>query len=150
MRLVSREHEFCYGHRVAGHENKCANLHGHNGKVKFSVEELNNKLDNVGRVADFSVLKDKLCDWLEKNWDHKMLLWEKDPFISALLRVSNCFPNSESVFGIIRVPFNPTAEEMAGYLLHVVGPELFKGTSLRLVSVEFFETSKCSVFVGLD
>ena len=34
---ASRYHDFSAGHRVTGHENKCAHLHGHNYRVHFTV-----------------------------------------------------------------------------------------------------------------
>ena len=77
MWTASRYHDFSTGHRVYGHENKCAHAHGHNYRVHFHCA---GGLDNVGRVIDFSVIKDKLCNWLEDNWDHKFILWEKDPW----------------------------------------------------------------------
>lgn len=141
MITAIREHEFCYGHRVCGHESKCANLHGHNGKVAFFVASSSDiPLDMVGRVIDFSVIKEKLCAWLEVNWDHKFLLWEKDP-------IANKLPLG---MGVVKVPFNPTAENMAYYLLHVVGPQVFKDTGVCLISVKFNETSKCAAYVTLQ
>jgi 6-pyruvoyltetrahydropterin/6-carboxytetrahydropterin synthase len=47
------------------------------------------------------------------------------------------------------VDFNPTAENMAHYLLHHVGPILLRGTSVTLRSVTLEETRKCSATVGL-
>ena len=46
-----RYHDFCAGHRVVGHENKCRHLHGHNYRVTFYCES--QELDGVGRVVDF-------------------------------------------------------------------------------------------------
>jgi 6-pyruvoyltetrahydropterin/6-carboxytetrahydropterin synthase len=40
-------------------------------------------------------------------------------------------------------PFNPTAENMARYLLEVVGPAILKDTNVQLVSVRVEETPKC-------
>jgi len=145
--IALREHEFCYGHRVVGHESKCKNLHGHNATVKFGVRPLSTSLalDSVGRVIDFSVIKERLCEWLEDNWDHKMLMWNQDPFLDE--RESDIPLEDEKKMGIVRVPFNPTAENMANYLLTVVGPKVLYDLPVELVSVEFHETSKCSVLV---
>jgi 6-pyruvoyltetrahydropterin/6-carboxytetrahydropterin synthase len=139
--IARREHEFSYGHRVVGHEGKCKNLHGHNGKVIFYVE-LIGELDNVGRIVDFSVIKEKLCQWLEDNWDHKMLLWDQDEWFKI---IGNGTP------GVVPVPFNPTAENMAKYLVEEVGPKvLIDYPSIRLLAVDFYETSKCSVKAMLE
>jgi 6-pyruvoyltetrahydropterin/6-carboxytetrahydropterin synthase len=141
MTTVTRYHDFCAGHRVVGHESKCKNLHGHNYRVHFEVapdvEHLgfNNGLDNVGRVVDFSVIKTTLCQWLEDNWDHKMILWEQDPYCSELV-----FEDS-----VVEVPFNPTAENMAWYLVEVVAPPLLMKLGVQLIAVTIEETRKCSV-----
>ncbi len=131
--VIERHHDFCAGHRVYGHENKCGNLHGHNYRVTFTVSS-DNELDSLGRVVDFSVVKEKLCNWLEEHWDHKMLLWQDDPIIKLL----------PSVFGVVQVPFNPTAENMALWLLQVIAPFQLKGTGCTLIRCKIQETYKCS------
>lgn len=132
---VSRYHDFSYGHRVTGHEGKCCNLHGHNGRVTFTCAAIDH-LDHVGRVIDFGVIKDTLCNWVEENWDHNFLLWEQDPKHAQLFEL---FPES-----IVSVPFNPTAENMADFLLLTIGPRLLKGKGVELLSVKMEETRKCS------
>jgi 6-pyruvoyltetrahydropterin/6-carboxytetrahydropterin synthase len=133
---AQRYHDFSYGHRVVGHESKCANLHGHNGRVTFFCEA--DALDSVGRVIDFSVIKEKLCMWVEDNWDHKMLVFYQDPMALTLQELDTT---------VVVLPFNPTAENLALYLLEVVGPRELKGTGVELVNVIFEETRKCSVTV---
>lgn len=168
MIIARREHEFSYGHRVVGHEGKCKQLHGHNATVIFYVEPYtgtsNALLDSVGRVVDFSEIKARLCQWLEDNWDHKFLMWEEDPLILGDIdgeglgllygengNIAALLPN----IGVVTVPFNPTAENMAKYLVEEVGPKVFiyaaiRPLPIRLVAVEFFETKKCSVFYRLE
>jgi 6-pyruvoyltetrahydropterin/6-carboxytetrahydropterin synthase len=69
--IAERYHDISCGHRVVGHENKCRHLHGHNYRIHFSIEA--EELDKVGRVMDFSVIKAKLCQWLEDYFDHKVV-----------------------------------------------------------------------------
>lgn len=155
---VERTHEFCYGHRVHGHESKCQHLHGHNGVVTFYVrprqldpisefmglltspdlkeklEGKNGGLDSVGRVIDFSVVKTALCQWLEDNWDHRFLVWKEDPKGAYLKDIDDT---------VVLVPFNPTAENMAQYLVEVVGPKQLPA-DVELYGVKFHETGKCA------
>ncbi|MFW5872193.1 MAG: 6-pyruvoyl trahydropterin synthase family protein, partial [bacterium] len=77
MESCVRKIHFCYGHRVVKHENKCANLHGHNGVVWIHATPTKQK-DQVGRIIDFSVLKQKVGGWIDEHWDHTMILWEQD------------------------------------------------------------------------
>lgn len=142
MITANRYHDFCAGHRVVGHENKCKHLHGHNYRVHFFVEPLlssghpDTGLDEIGRVVDFSVINTTMCKWLEDNWDHRMLLWEEDPLWHIV--------NYDKI-GCVPVPFNPTAENMAEYLVAVVAPPLLKPFGVRLRKVVIEETRKCSV-----
>lgn len=139
-----RYHDISCGHRVSGHESKCAFLHGHNYRITFYCEP-EKSLDQVGRVLDFSVIKSLLCMWLENNWDHRFLAFKEDPIMTTL------FMNSRKdiaadVFAasIVWVPFNPTAENMAQYLLDVVGPQQLANTGVILTKVVVEETRKCS------
>ena len=132
--LVHRYHDISCGHRVYGHEGKCAHAHGHNYRTHFTCKA-EGKLDSLGRVIDFGVIKTKLCEWLEDNWDHRFLLWEDDPWRRQLAALD---PD-----GIVAVPFNPTAENMAEYLVEVVGPQQFEGLGVRLTECKVEETSKC-------
>jgi 6-pyruvoyltetrahydropterin/6-carboxytetrahydropterin synthase len=135
---ATRYHDFSTGHRVYGHESKCAHLHGHNYRIHLTVEA--EQLDTVGRVMDFSVIKTLLAEWLEENWDHKFLVWEKDPFASTLKTLDTD--------GTVIVNFNPTAENMGQYLIDIVGPAQLVNTGVTLVNVDIEETRKCSVKVS--
>jgi 6-pyruvoyltetrahydropterin/6-carboxytetrahydropterin synthase len=131
---AERYHDISCGHRVYGHENKCANLHGHNYRFFFEVEP-EDSLDNIGRVVDFSVIKSTLCEWLEENFDHKMLIWGNDPILESLLKIDPT---------VVAVPFNPTAENIAKYLVDIVAPAVLNGTGCRLIKCRVEETRKCS------
>lgn len=171
-----RYHDISAGHRVVGHESKCCHLHGHNYRVYFYCEALEEpcvdgkdhlysvehkcvkcgkqcdkpSLDSLGRVIDFSVIKEKLCMWLEDNWDHKFLFWENDSLIGGLMMRS---PNEwidkqdDLVFmkSFVSVPFNPTAENMAHYLLTQIAPKQLDGTGVVCTKVVIEETRKCAV-----
>ena len=138
MIVAKRYHDISCGHRVYGHEGKCRHFHGHNYRVHFHVT---GNMDSVGRVLDFGVIKSKLCIWLEENWDHKMLLWKNDPLLAELQALD---PD-----GVVALSFNPTAENMAQWLLNVAGPSLLANTNCLLTKVEIEETRKCSVGVEL-
>ena len=173
---VIRSHEICAGHRVVGHESKCRHLHGHNYVFHFKVQPKGvpvemeypetfpgtltepGKLDNLGRVIDFSVVKSTLCQWLEDNWDHKFLHWEEDPLIAGMLNLVGddqtrseahrwvTQQDSDSLFGsCVPLPFNPTAENLAAHMVNVVGPMLLDEHGVELVSCTIEETSKCHV-----
>lgn len=136
---VERYHDISCGHRVVGHESKCRFLHGHNYRITFTLQSVKG-LDGVGRVLDFGVIKSLLCEWLETNWDHKMLLWQEDPLLVSL----------GGHEGVVSVPFNPTAENMAEHLLVLICPALlFEYSGLVATKIRVEETRKCSAVAGL-
>jgi 6-pyruvoyltetrahydropterin/6-carboxytetrahydropterin synthase len=159
---ATRYHDISCGHRVVGHEGHCRLLHGHNYRIWFTCsppmhilgEEWKEPLDSVGRVIDFNVMKDKLCMWLEENWDHKFLMWEKDPLRSILVEntdveFSDIDLGIDKDLGIVLVPFNPTAENIGEYLISVIGPQQLKDTGVVLTRCIVEETRKCSAEVEL-
>jgi 6-pyruvoyltetrahydropterin/6-carboxytetrahydropterin synthase len=131
---VHRYYDFSYGHRILG-EGKCSNLHGHNGRVTFHCVSYAPK-DERGHLVPFEAIK-VFSEWIEENWDHKMLLSVNDPLVKILL------PH----YSICVCPFNPSTENIATYILEVLGPRLLKGTPFVLDRVDFQETRKCGVTV---
>lgn len=142
MITITRHHDFCYGHRVVDHESKCKHLHGHNGRIHFTIRANDNKLDDIGRVIDFSVIKQKLCTWIEDVIDHRTLIWTDDPFLFTLMEL-----DMDSIF---KVPFNPTAENICRWFVEDVGPRLLEGTGCELIECTLEETRKCKATYTKD
>lgn len=136
-----RKIHFCAGHRVMNHESKCGTAHGHNYDAHiFAVA---GQLDSLGRVIDFSVLKEKIGSWIDLHWDHNFLVFEKDvDLIQALLSISR-------MKDPFVCPFNPTAENIAHYLLTKVCPEQLQGTNVTVVKVILYETVNCYAIAEL-
>ncbi|HMR18227.1 MAG TPA: 6-carboxytetrahydropterin synthase, partial [Sphingobacterium sp.] len=109
-------------------------------RIHFTVSA--EQLDSVGRVVDFSVIKFTLCEWLEENFDHKFLIWDQDPLLPSLQEI-----NRES---LVIVPFNPTAENIARYLVEEIGPVQLKDFAVKLLSCKVEETVKCSATYSLS
>ncbi len=136
-----RQLSFCAGHRLYGHEGRCAFLHGHNYRVDIEVEAEGGRsaVDDVGRVVDFSLIKKRMLGWLDEHWDHAFLVFEKDESTLAALRVAE--PTKYFV-----MPWNPTAENMARYLLEVVAPHVLSGLGVLARRVSVWETDEsCAV-----
>src|SRR5689334_9940679 len=58
MYRVSREIDFCYGHRLLDYDGKCRHLHGHNGRAIITLEAPS--LDARGMLVDFVEIKSKV------------------------------------------------------------------------------------------
>jgi len=100
-------------------------------------------LDSLGRVIDFSEIKAKVETWIDENWDHGMLLNSQDPIRSLWFK------------GILKdhkfyvLPYNPTAENIAHYLLTEICPVLFADTNVEVFQITCHETPKCRATVTL-
>lgn len=136
---ITRTHEICCGHRVMGHEGKCKHPHGHNYLFEITIE---GEKDTIGRVLDFSVMKNTLCNWLEVNWDHKFIVSMNDPLRRSLEIVDK--------FGVFVMAYNPTAENLAEFFGITVAPDILKGTGVTVTRVKVWETSKCSATWHLE
>ena len=77
MFRVSREIDFCYGHRLLNYDGKCRYLHGHNGRAIITIESAT--LDERGMVLDFTDIKRVVSTWIDENLDHRMLLHKRRP-----------------------------------------------------------------------
>lgn len=139
MRTCTRKIAFDSGHRVMNHESKCANLHGHRYVVEITARAAN--LDEIGRVIDFSVLKERVGGWIDKHWDHRFLLFDDDPTLRDY---------AGEKIGIVRVPFNPTAENMAQYICTKVSPAVLESTGVEVCHVRVHETTNCYADYSLE
>lgn len=141
IRCVRKLH-FCAGHRVLNHEGKCATVHGHNYDVHLVAEAA--KLDSIGRVIDFSVLKERVGGWIEEHWDHTFLVCDKD---EELIKMLYAVSRKKEPF---LCPFNPTAEQMADYLLRHICPQVLAGTGVTITKVIIYETVNCYAEAALS
>lgn len=111
---LSVKGEIASAHFLRGYEGKCKNLHGHNWEVEVVI--LSNRLDPIGMVADFVVLKKMLRDVLS-TLDHVCL-------------------NDLDYFKKV----NPTSENLAKYIYENFS-KLIAPVNLKSVQVWESETS---------
>lgn len=137
MITCTRRIQFCAGHRVFKHESKCAHMHGHNYVVFVHAHRKVNTLDDIGRVIDFSVLKDRIGGWIDDHWDHGFLVAHDDKACIAALAEMGM--NQKKFI----MPTNPTAENIAFHLLRNVCPQMLTGTGVEVFKVVVWETENC-------
>ena len=116
--------EFEAAHRVAGYPGKCDRLHGHIWVVEASV--IGSKLDNLGMLVDFKLVKGRLRELLE-TLDHRML---------------NELPAFENI--------NPTAENIAQYVYNEMKKAEFFNDNAKLKYIQVWESPKSSVIYTED
>jgi len=89
MFQVSVEETFSAGHALRGYKGKCENVHGHNYRVRVTLE--GPQLDSIGLLVDFTRLKQIIRD--------------------VMGRLDHQFVNDLEPFKTV----NPSAENMAKY-----------------------------------
>lgn len=127
MFRVSREIDFCYGHRLLNYDGKCKYLHGHNGRAIITIESAT--LDERGMVLDFSDIKDVVSTWIDEKLDHRMLLHKTDPAVPLLQKMG------EPLF---LMDENPTAENIARLIFDFTASRGFP-----IVECQLWETPRC-------
>ncbi|NUQ62862.1 MAG: 6-carboxytetrahydropterin synthase [Pirellulales bacterium] len=127
MFRVTREIDFCYGHRLLNYEGKCRYLHGHNGKALITIESAD--LDARGMVLDFSDIKRVISRWIEESLDHRMILHRDDPAVPALREMGE---------PLYLIDTNPTAENIARLIFDYTASQGFP-----VVEVRLWETPRC-------
>ncbi|NQY95273.1 MAG: 6-carboxytetrahydropterin synthase [Campylobacteraceae bacterium] len=167
---ISKEFDFCYGHRVWSQELNvefalddclmCRHLHGHQGKIKVSLESETLK---AGMVTDF-----KHLNWFKKflddTLDHRFIIDINDPLYATLLPLYKNKDNllsftegyrtpdlsllkdepyyiKELYEGFVIVDFVPTSENLSAWLLEIVQKKMAK-LNVYVPKLEFWETPK--------
>lgn len=84
---------------------------------------------------DFGYIKKIACGWIDEHLDHAYMYQQGDP-IGELAKKMD--------MKVVAVDFVPTAEHIAAYLFHQLGPLLTEcyGRHLRLASITLYETPK--------
>jgi len=136
----TRKIEFDTAHRLMNHEGKCATLHGHRYVAELTAE---GAPDQIGRVVDFSVIKEKIGGWIDEKWDHNCIIYKDD---IETIKALKSIPHRKDLW-VSR--WNPTAENMAYYILKTVAPELMVGTGVKITKVRLYETPNCYAEVSL-
>lgn len=116
---VSVEETFAAGHALRGYKGKCENVHGHNYRVRVTLEGAG--VDKIGLLYDFVHLK-QVIQGVIKSVDHKFL---------------NEFPP----FDVL----NPSAENIAKYFYERTQEQLKKEPEgARLACVTVWESDTTS------
>jgi 6-pyruvoyltetrahydropterin/6-carboxytetrahydropterin synthase len=98
MFQVSVEETFSAGHALRGYHGKCENPHGHNYRVRVTLEGA--QLDSIGLLCDFTELK-QVMRGIIASLDHQ-------------------FMNDLEMFRTV----NPSAENMAKYFYDEITRQL--------------------------
>ncbi len=113
------EESFSAGHALRGYRGKCENPHGHNYRVRVTLEGAG--LDSVGLLCDFTQLK-QVMHAVIAGMDHKFL-------------------NDQAPFDVI----NPSAENIAKYFYEEASRQMAgQANSARIASITVWETDNAA------
>jgi 6-pyruvoyltetrahydropterin/6-carboxytetrahydropterin synthase len=119
MFQVTVDENFSSGHALRGYKGKCENVHGHNYKVRVTLE--GPQLDSVGLLYDFTHLK-RVIREIVGGVDHKFL-------------------NDMAPFDVI----NPSAENLAKYFYDETTRQMnAMPEGARVTSITIWETDTTS------
>lgn len=138
MISCTRRIEFDAAHRILNHESKCKMLHGH--RYILEATFVADNLDSLGRVIDFSEIRQILGAWIDNNFDHNTILSRDDKNLGEKI-------SSETKQKIFYIDENPTAENIAKFLLEKICPKLFAGKNVQCTAIKLYETPNCYVEV---
>ncbi len=127
MFRVSREIDFCYGHRLLNYDGKCRFLHGHNGRAVITLQSEN--LSEQGMVVDFREIKEVISKWIDENLDHRMILHVDDPVVPHLRELGE---------PMHLIDVNPTAENIAKLI-----SDFTLSQGFPIVETRLWETPRC-------
>ena len=118
MYLLNVTDSFSAAHRLCGYDGACADLHGHNWKVRVGISCEN--LDEIGMGLDYGIIKQVLGEVLAKL-DHQYL--NEVPMLKGA---------------------NPTSENLARIIFEEVASGL-RNYPATIKEVEIYESEKSSV-----
>lgn len=135
MFRVTRQIDFCYGHRLLEHAGKCRHLHGHNGRAVITLEA--SRLDRLGMVVDFGDIKRVVTAWIGDTLDHRMILCRDDPALPMLEQLGE---------PVHVIDVNPTAENIAKLIFDYAASQ-----GLPVVQVDVWETrDSCAAYTRTE
>jgi 6-pyruvoyltetrahydropterin/6-carboxytetrahydropterin synthase len=115
---VSVEQTFAAGHALRNYKGKCENVHGHNYRVRITVQ--GDQLDSTGLLVDFLDVKG-LIGGVVDYLDHQFI---------------NDLPPFDEL--------NPSAENIAKYFYDRVSGGLKNEVPVRISEVKVWETDTSS------
>lgn len=134
---ATRRIEWDAAHRVLRHESKCSTVHGHRYVAEIECDAP--KLDDVGRVIDFGVVKELVGGWVDENFDHTTLVNAADVGLRLMVEEDHVRRGK-------RAPFvfdgEPTAENIAAKLAEVAA-HLLRPFDIGVCRVRVYETPNC-------
>mgnify|MGYP001495396814 CR=1 FL=1 len=114
------------GHRQWKDGGHCSFIHGYGRYVEITFAC--NKRDERGWVMDFGDLRD-IKQWLEDEWDHRLLIAYDDPLIDEFIVLHN---RDALNLNILPEEYGPGIEDSCKYVYDNVNPMIKEKTNNRV------------------
>ena len=124
---IAKEYKWEMGHRLTFHKGGCENLHGHSYKM---LVEISGDKDENGMLLDYFDL-DKMINPLTGELDHGFIVYNEDIVLIEFMRKINS--------KMTVVPFQPTAENLCGYLIDKIKKQKLP-SNIKTLRVRVSET----------
>lgn len=127
--FIRLKHNMEIAHRLYFMPGKCQAIHGHSMHVELTLHGHPNT-NGVFEGLDFADVKKRFRGYLDENFDHKLLLNERDPFAKLLYlpnfdqlsketessTVTIAIEDLTSLPGLVTVQGDPTTENLVQYI----------------------------------
>ncbi|AWD32892.1 6-pyruvoyl tetrahydropterin synthase [Candidatus Fokinia solitaria] len=140
MISCTKKIEFDAAHRIIDHHGACKMLHGHRYVIEVTFSKFLKDFTNHDMVIDFIIIKQKLDSWIKQHWDHNTILSEQDKDLGN--SIEKC--TSQTIFYLKK---QPTAENMAIFLMQEIIPVLFDEYGVKCTRLRLRETPSSFVEV---
>ncbi len=128
MPRIYVKHNIEVAHRLSKLPGKCQNIHGHSMMITLTLSgELN--ANGILEGQDFSTIKQAFRAHLDSDFDHHLLLNEKDKWAQEI--------NGDFLPGLTLCDADPTVENIAKWIYKAMQKEAF---GLLVVAVDVAET----------
>lgn len=143
--VTKKLQDFAMAHRLGnGYPGKCKNIHGHTYHLQVTLRS--EILNGYGMVIDFGDIKKLFDTWVQKNWDHAIMVTEGDALKDWVVdNDQRCYVIPEGI--------NSTAEYMSKFLFDKFTELLamdYVSSDLALYEVRVWETEDSSAFYRKD
>jgi len=112
-------------HRQWRSDTHCSFIHGYGREVEITFGA--RELDEKGWVVDFGSLREVKA-WLEREWDHRLLVAHDDPYLAALQQMHSLGVVN---LNVMSEEFGPGIEDSCRYILAVVDAMVREKTNGR-------------------
>jgi 6-pyruvoyl tetrahydropterin synthase/QueD family protein len=138
LQTIKVKHYVQMAHRLFQTAGACQNIHGHSWMVQLTLA---GPVDHTGKLVgiDFGELKQKFRSFLDNDYDHRVLLFEGDPWAGKLHIRDDVTNGWLTLPGLQRLECDPTTENFA----RIIGEwsvGKFGSPDIKFVEVGVWET----------